>query len=136
MGEAESIPAHASAPSAHRRPAAQFGESDLTVVNAVRRFFTGGNALVRAGVIVLFFGVAFLLRYAAEHTRVPIEFRLAGVAVGAIAFLVLGWSLRRARRGYALALQAASFGILYLIIFAACVLYAFFPESLARRLLA
>jgi len=136
MGDAESIPAHASAPSAHRRPAAQFGESNLTVVNAVRRFFTGGNALVRAGVIVLFFGVAFLLRYAAEHTRVPIEFRLAGVAVGAIALLVLGWSLRRARRGYALALQGGAVGILYLIIFAALHLYALLPASLAFGVLA
>jgi len=136
MSDAESIPAHASAPSAHRRPAAQFGESDLTVVNAVRRFFTGGNALVRAGVIVLFFGVAFLLRYAAEHTRVPIEFRLAGVAAGAIALLVLGWSLRRARRGYALALQGGAVGILYLIIFAALHLYALLPASLAFGVLA
>jgi len=136
MGDAESIPAHSSAPGAHRRPAAQFGESDLTVVNAVRRFFTGGNALVRAGVIVLFFGVAFLLRYAAEHTRVPIEFRLAGVAVGAIALLVLGWSLRRARRGYALALQGGAVGILYLIIFAALHLYALLPASLAFGMLA
>jgi uncharacterized membrane protein len=136
MGDAESIPAHSSAPIAHRRPAAQFGESDLTVVNAVRRFFTGGNALVRAGVIVLFFGVAFLLRYAAEHTRVPIEFRLAGVAVGAIALLVLGWSLRKSRPGYALALQGGAVGILYLIIFAALHLYALLPASLAFGVLA
>ena len=38
-------------PDAHRRPAAQFSESDLPIVNAIRRFFTGGNALVRAGVL-------------------------------------------------------------------------------------
>src|SRR5688572_23217693 len=29
----------------------------------LRNYFTGGNSLVRAGVVILFFGVAFLLRY-------------------------------------------------------------------------
>ena len=56
----------------------------------------GGNTVVRVGVIVLFFGVAFLLKYAYEHTHLPIEVRLIGVAAGAIAMLSLGWRLRRA----------------------------------------
>ena len=49
----------------------------------VREYFTGGNTLVRVGIVILFFGVAFLLRYVAEHTHVPIEFRLTGVAAAA-----------------------------------------------------
>ena len=49
-------------------------------VNPLWAWFTGGNALTRIGVVVLFFGVAFLLRYFAEHFTVPIEARLAGVA--------------------------------------------------------
>ena len=105
-------------------------------MNALRRFFTGGNALVRAGVIVLFFGVAFLLRYVAEHTHVPIELRLTGVALGAIVLLVLGWSLRKARPGYALALQGGAVGILYLTVFAALRLYALLPASVAFGVLA
>jgi uncharacterized membrane protein len=132
----EEQPRSAPSPSAHRRPAAQTFESDIPIVNAVRGFFTGGNALVRAGVIVLFFGVAFLLRYAAEHTRIPIEFRLTGVAVGAIALLVLGWSLRKSRPGYALAVQGGAVGILYLIVFAALHLYALLPASIAFAVLA
>jgi uncharacterized membrane protein len=36
------------------------------------------------GVIILFIGVAFLLRYMAEHTRVPVEFRLIGIALGGV----------------------------------------------------
>jgi uncharacterized membrane protein len=127
--------AQAGAPSAslgaHRSPASQSGESDFPMVNAIRRFFTGGNALVRAGVIVLFFGVAFLLRYVTEHTHVPIEVRLAGVALGAIVFLALGWSLRKSRPGYALALQGGGVGILYLTIFAALHLYALLPAVVA-----
>jgi len=89
-------------------------------VRLVRRFFTGGNALVRAGVVVLFFGVAFLLRYLAELTRVPIQLRLTGVALGALVLLLLGWRLRSRRPGYALALQGGAVGILYLTTFAAC----------------
>ncbi|HME39888.1 MAG TPA: DUF2339 domain-containing protein [Steroidobacteraceae bacterium] len=112
------------------------GETDIPIFSAVRAFFTGSNALVRAGVIVLFFGVAFLLRYVAEHTRVPIEVRLAGVAMGAIVLLALGWSLRKSRPGYALALQGGAVGILYLIIFAALHLYALLPASAAFLLLA
>ena len=42
----------------------------------------GGNLVVKVGVVVLFFGVAFLLRYAYERVHVPIELRLAGIAAG------------------------------------------------------
>ena len=111
-------------------------ESGMGFVNAVRAFFLGGNALVRAGIIVLFFGVAFLLRYVAEHSHVPIEFRLAGVACGALLLLGLGWSLRKSRPGYALALQGGAVGILNLTIFAALHLYAVLPASAAFGVLA
>ena len=124
------------APDSHRGSAPSSGEFDTPIVNAVRRLFTDGNALVRAGIIVLFFGVAFLLRYAAEHTRVPIEFRLAGVAAGAFVLLVFGWSLRKSRPGYALALQGGAVGILYLIIFASLHLYSLLPASTAFGVLA
>ena len=49
---------------------------------SVLAWFKGGNTIVRVAVLILFIGVAFLLRYAAEHTTVPIEWRLAGVALG------------------------------------------------------
>ena len=64
-------------------------------------FFFGGNTVVRFGVIVLFFGVAFLLKYAAEHIEIPIEARLIGVALGAVVMLAIGWRLRQSRPGYA-----------------------------------
>jgi len=43
-------------------------------------WIAGGNTLARIGVVLLFIGVAFLVKYATEHTRVPIELRLAAVA--------------------------------------------------------
>jgi len=110
--------------------------SELPILNAMRDFFTGGNTLVRAGVIVLFFGVAFLLRYMAEHTHLPIEVRLSGVALAGIALLVFGWRLRTTRSGYALAVQGGAVGILYLTVFAALRLYAVLPAAIAFPILA
>ena len=104
-------------------------------VRIVRDYFTGGNTLVRVGIIILFFGVAFLLRYAAEHSHVPIEFRLSGVALGAIVLLVLGWKLRTKRSGYALALQGGAVGILYLTVFAGLKIYSVLPPGAAFVLL-
>src|SRR5499425_2977092 len=87
------------------------------------RWLTGGNTVVRVGIVVLFFGVAFLLKYASERFDLPIELRLAGVAAGALVLLVLGWRLREQRPGYALSLQGGGIGILYLVIFTAFRLY-------------
>jgi len=97
---------------------------EAPLVRAVREWFTGGNTLVRGGIIILFIGVAFLLRYVAEHTHVPIELRLSGVALGGIVLLVLGWRLRTKRPGYALALQGGAIGILYLTVFASLRLFS------------
>lgn len=108
---------------------------DSPIVVAIRSFFTGGNTLVRIGVIVLFFGVAFLLRYMAEHTHIPIEVRLTGIALAAIALIVVGWRLRARRTGYALSLQGGGVGILYLIVFAALRLYKILPAEIAFPLL-
>jgi uncharacterized membrane protein len=119
----------------NRRSTEPPAPADIPIVSLLRRFFTGGNTLVRVGVVILFFGVAFLLRYMAEHTHVPIELRLSGVAAGGIVLLVLGWRLRSARSGYALALQGGAVGILYLTVFAALRLYALLPAAIAFPLL-
>jgi len=107
-----------------------------TTIEWIKSYFTGGNTLVRVGAIILFFGVGFLLKYAAEHTHVPIELRLAGVALGAIVLLSIGWRLRIKRNAYALALQGTAVGILYLVVFAAFRLYTALPGGMAFILLA
>jgi uncharacterized membrane protein len=92
-------------------------------VDAARAWLFGGNTVARIGLLVLFVGVAFLLRYVAEHTQVPIELRLLGVAVGALVLLGLGWRMRARRPGYAITLQGGAIGILYLTAFAALRFY-------------
>jgi uncharacterized membrane protein len=103
--------------------------------NAVIRWFSGGNTVVRVGIVILFFGIAFLLKYAYEHTHVPIELRLAGVLLGGVALLGLGWRLRTTRPGYALTLQGGGIGVMYLTIFAAFRLFGLLPPAAALGLM-
>ena len=103
---------------------------ELAIIRYIRNYFSGENILARVGVIVLFFGVAFLLKYAAERTHLPIEFRLMGIAIGAMLMLVIGWRLRSKHRDYALVMQGGSIGVLYLTVFAALRLYQALPPTL------
>ena len=89
------------------------------VKSLVVSYFTGGNSLVRTGMLLLFIGVAFLLKYVAERTVVPIEYRYIGISLACLVMLVLGWRLRKKRPGFALSLQGGGIGLLYLTLFAA-----------------
>ena len=103
--------------------------------NPLWAWIVGGNTLARVGALLLLIGVGFLLKYASEHVSVPIEMRLAAVAAGAIALLVVGWRLRERRSAYAMILQGAGVGVLYLTVFAAMKLYALIPPLAAFVLL-
>jgi len=104
--------------------------------HALWAWLTGGNALTRIGVVILFFGVAFLLRYLAEIVTIPIEWRLIGVGVIGLVLIAIGMRLVRARPGYGLSLQGAGAGILYLTTFAAFRLYHVLPPLPGLVLLA
>lgn len=82
-------------------------------------YFTTGNVVVRVGVIVLLFGVAFLLKYVAEQDLISIELRLLAVCVLGAGLLIFGWKLRHTRRVYGLIVQGGGIGIIYLTLFAA-----------------
>jgi uncharacterized membrane protein len=116
--------------------AAPAGPSRLeALVMQARDWLFGGNTVVRVGLLVLFFGLAFLARYAVENSLLPVELRLAGMALGATALLALGWRLRHHRPGYALSLQGGGVGVLYLTIFAAMRLYGLLAPGLGFGLL-
>ncbi|MCW5665400.1 MAG: DUF2339 domain-containing protein [Piscinibacter sp.] len=89
------------------------------LVTTLRDWFFGGNTIVKAGVGILFIGLAFLAKYASEHVQWPIELRLAAVGAAALVLLVLGWRLRQRRPGYAQALQGGAVAVLYLTLFVA-----------------
>ena len=104
-------------------------------IDAAKGWLFGGNTLVRSGIIILFIGISFLLKLAVDNGFIPIELRLAAVALGGIALLVVGWRLRNQRAEYSWALQGGGIGILYLTIFAALKMYQLIPAAAAFPLL-
>ncbi|MDQ7072311.1 MAG: DUF2339 domain-containing protein [Gammaproteobacteria bacterium] len=96
----------------------------------VKNFFTTGNVVVKVGAIVLFFGVAFLLKYAADNSLLPIELRLMAVIGVGVGLLITGWRLRDRKLDYGLVLQGAGVGLLYLTVFASSKFYHLLPVSL------
>jgi uncharacterized membrane protein len=104
-------------------------------ISRARAWLFGGNTVLRVGVVLLFLGLAFLLRYATEGVVVPVELRYAGVAAAALGLLGLGWWLRARNSSYALILQGAGIAVLYLTVFAAMRLHPLIDPSAGFGLL-
>jgi uncharacterized membrane protein len=132
----------AAEPKLTRKPAAPWKPAAPRQPTLIERGFSvaknwllGGNTVLRVGVVLLFLGLAFLLRYATEGMVVPVQLRYAGVAASALALLGLGWWLRLRNPGYALMLQGTGIAVLYLTVFAAMRLHPLLDPSLALGLL-
>lgn len=82
----------------------------------IARLFAG-NLVAKAGVVILFFGVGFLLKYAYDHAILPPWTRLLGVAMASGGLFYAGRRLLETRRLYALILMGGGFGFLYLDVF-------------------
>jgi uncharacterized membrane protein len=107
------------------------------IVEIAKRWLTTGNVPVKLGVIVSFFGVAFLLRYAVDQGFIALSIEARYLAVTAVAgvLLAIGWRLREKLPAYALSLQGGGIGILYLALFAAFRLHQIVPAPFAFVLL-
>ena len=93
------------------------------------------NTIVKVGLAMLFLGLVFLARFAAENVTVPLEVRLAGIGATGVALLAVGWRLRLKSRGYALLLQGGGVGVVYLTLFAAVKLAGLQPPALVFALM-
>lgn len=102
---------------------AEDGNAGSDIFEVLKRWVTGGNPVVRIGVVIMFFGVGFLMKYAAGHGMLPIELRLAGSVLAGMTMIGIGWRFRERRKNYATVLQGGGVGILYLTLFAAARLY-------------
>ena len=107
-----------------------------TALKGAWNWFTDGNVFVRVGIIILFMGMTFLIRYAIGKNLLPIEVRLAAVSAVAIALLFWGWRQRNERKTFSLVVQGGGIGLLYLTIFAGFSLYHVIPSGLAFVFLA
>lgn len=119
------------APSAPVRP-----DMATLALRAVKRWFSVGNVPVKIGMLVLFAGVAALLKYAADQgwLTLPPELRLAGIAAAALGALAFAWRKRESNRSFALSLQGGAIGVLLLVVFAAFKLFGFLPAGAAFAL--
>lgn len=99
--------------------------------SAAKDWLLGGNPFVRAGIVLLFIGFVFLMRYSLEKNLIPVEVRLLGSALTALALLGFGWKFRQRVGAYGLILQAGGVGLLYLTVFAAFGLYQLLPSFVA-----
>ncbi|MBU1918150.1 DUF2339 domain-containing protein, partial [bacterium] len=101
--------------------------SENPLFKYIKDFFTTGNIVVKVGIVILIFGVSFLLKYAADKNYFPMEARLIGVAILGLGLVGLGWYLRKKRELYALMIQGTGIAIIYLTTFTAFRVYHLVP---------
>jgi uncharacterized membrane protein len=114
-----------------REPQEPLSQELSKAVSFITNYFTGGNLLVRIGGVILFFGLAFLVKYAAEHSIISIEMRLIAVAVAAVVLIIIGWRLRDREGAYGQILQGLGVAMFYLVIYAASKFYALLTLDVA-----
>jgi len=131
------VKAPASAPATAAPPPRVKPQPDMFtgLLSGLLAWFMKGNPLAKLGVLLMFFGLAYLLKYTVERDMLPIELRLAGAALASLAMLGLGWRLRAKQSLYALILQGGAVGALYITVFGAFRLYALLPHLLAFALM-
>ena len=120
QGQAAARPAYYAPMPSEKEAATDGGGSLLTRL-------TGGNLLLKTGIVVLFLGLAFLLRYASERVHIPIGLRYLSVAGGGLAAVVAGWKLQSRRREYGLILQGFGVAVMNLTSLAALKLHPLLP---------
>lgn len=100
-----------------------------------KTWLLSGNLVAKLGLLILFIGVSFLLKYVAGQITIPIELRLAAIVLADIALLSWGWHIRKSRPGISLPLQGTALAILMLVTFGAFRLYDLIPAGMAFGLL-
>lgn len=103
--------------------------------NAIVQFFKTGNTVAKVGIVVLFFGVSFLLKFASDIGMFPVEYRLMSAAVAGIILTHLGWHQRLKKRSFGLIAQGGGIGILFITTFLSYMLYHLIPSPLAFALM-
>lgn len=98
-------------------------------------WFIIGNKITQLGIAILFLGLSSLFNYIFQHQQITPELIILGALVISFGLLIIGWKLRHKRKIYAAILQGGAIAILYLITFAAYLLYGFIPLTLAFLLL-
>lgn len=125
------------------RPASQYRphlnprpkRQQKSILGLIWNWVVTGNPLAKIGMLLLFFGLSYLLKYSIENELVSASTRLMMAGTGCLALLGIGWWLRKKNLIYALILQGGGIGGLYITIFAATKIYDFIPISIALAIM-
>jgi len=120
-------PAPTSSPTPAHRPRSSWDEAAPSATSQLThrawswllQYLREGNPVVKIGMVVLFFGLAFLIRHLADQGWFPIEARLAAIGVTGFGLIGIGWRTRNRNFHYGLILQGGGLAICYLTLFAA-----------------
>ena len=101
----------------------------------LKQIFMKGNPVARVGILILFIGIAFLLKYLSQLGFVSLEMRHLAVAIAGIVTVLWGLKLRKRNQQFSLLMQGAGVGIVYLTGFSAAKLYQLMPPEWAFALM-
>ncbi|MDS0789756.1 DUF2339 domain-containing protein [Proteus vulgaris] len=128
---AQARPASQYRPALNPRPKRQ----QKSILGLIWNWVVTGNPLAKIGMLLLFFGLSYLLKYSIENELISASTRLMMAGTGCLVLLGLGWWLRKKNLMYALILQGGGIGGLYITIFAATKIYDFIPIGIALAIL-
>ncbi|MCO8050784.1 DUF2339 domain-containing protein [Proteus penneri] len=125
------------------RPASQYRPNlnphpkrqQKSILGLIWNWVVTGNPLAKIGMLLLFFGLSYLLKYSIENELVSASTRLMMAGTGCLALLGIGWWLRKKNLIYALILQGGGIGGFYITIFAATKIYDFVPIGIALAIM-
>ena len=106
-----------------------------TLASLIWEWLITGNPLAKIGILLLFFGLSYLLKFSIENELISASTRLIMAAGGCFALFAVGWMLKKKNLIYALILQGGGIGGLYITIFAATKIYTFIPSFVALALM-
>lgn len=112
-----------------RPPAAPKPPAGPSFLETALGWFQGEHGVLRIGLLVLFVGVALLVKYAADHSQYGPALRLTGGVVLGAGVFAWGWTQRHHRRVAALSLQGGGLGILYIAALASSRLLGYLPMA-------
>ncbi|GGX82683.1 DUF2339 domain-containing protein [Massilia dura] len=104
-------------------------------LKAALRWLVTGNLVAKLGLVILFIGISFLLKYVAVRIDIPVELRIAAITAADIALLAWGWRIRTTRRGIGLPVQGTALAILMLVVFGMYRMVGLIPGGAALALL-
>lgn len=94
-----------------------------------------GNPVAKIGMLLLFFGLAYLTKISIDHNIFSIEVRLFGAVLLSLIILVIGWNLRNRSKLYSLILQGGGIGGIYITVSTASLYFELLPSNIAIVLL-